>query len=60
MISAGQNIKYVQRQLGHSDIRQTLDIYGHLLPDAEKDAAEKLDQIFATIQLPREEIKNKK
>ncbi len=54
MISAGQNIKYIQRQLGHADIRQTLDTYGHLLPDAEKDAAEKLNAIFATAELPQE------
>lgn len=30
-ITAGQNIKYIQTQLGHSSIKLTLDIYGHLL-----------------------------
>ncbi len=33
-ISAGQNIKYIQNQLGHSSINITLDIYGHLFNDA--------------------------
>ena len=33
-ISAGQNIKYIQTQLGHSSIQITLDIYGHLFNDA--------------------------
>jgi integrase len=33
-IAAGQNIKYIQTQLGHSSINVTLDIYGHLFNDA--------------------------
>jgi integrase len=32
-IQAGQNIKYIQTQLGHSSIKVTLDIYGHLFND---------------------------
>jgi integrase len=34
-IAAGQNIKYIQTQLGHSSIKVTLDIYGHLFNDAD-------------------------
>jgi len=34
-ISAGQNIKYIQSQLGHASIKMTLDIYGHLFNDAD-------------------------
>ena len=34
-ISAGQNIKYIQTQLGHSSIQITLDIYGHLFNDPD-------------------------
>jgi integrase len=33
-IQAGQNIKYIQAQLGHSSINVTLDVYGHLFDDA--------------------------
>ncbi|MGD0627650.1 MAG: site-specific integrase [Thermodesulfobacteriota bacterium] len=33
-IAASQNIKYIQTQLGHSSIKVTLDIYGHLFNDA--------------------------
>jgi integrase len=33
-IAAGQNIKYIQTQLGHASIKMTLDIYGHLFNDA--------------------------
>ncbi len=32
-IAAGQNIKYIQTQLGHASIKMTLDIYGHLFSD---------------------------
>jgi integrase len=32
-IRNGQNIKYIQQQLGHSSIKVTLDIYGHLFND---------------------------
>jgi len=46
LISAGENIKFVQRQLGHSSINQTMDIYGHLLPDIEKEAPERLEKIL--------------
>ena len=34
-IRAGQNIKYIQRQLGHASINTTLDIYGHLFEDMD-------------------------
>lgn len=34
-IQAGQNIKYIQSQLGHASINITLDIYGHLFNDAD-------------------------
>jgi integrase len=34
-ISVGQNIKYIQSQLGHASIKMTLDIYGHLFNDAD-------------------------
>ncbi|MET8779837.1 tyrosine-type recombinase/integrase [Nocardia sp. NPDC004654] len=32
-ISAGANIKVVQRMLGHKTATLTLDLYGHLFPD---------------------------
>ena len=32
-IRNGKNIKYIQQQLGHSSIKVTLDIYGHLFND---------------------------
>lgn len=44
LISAGENPKWIQKQLGHSSIMITLDIYGHLLPETEKNASERLEQ----------------
>ncbi|HWR58782.1 MAG TPA: tyrosine-type recombinase/integrase [Thermodesulfovibrionales bacterium] len=34
-IQAGQNIKYIQGQLGHASINMTLDVYGHLFNDLD-------------------------
>lgn len=46
LIHRGENIKYVQRVLGHSSVQITLDIYGHLLPDAGQEVAERLEEFF--------------
>jgi len=34
-IQAGQNIKYIQAQLGHASINMTMDVYGHLFNDID-------------------------
>ena len=34
---------YVKEQLGHSSINVTVDIYGHLIPDGNKEAVDRLD-----------------
>jgi hypothetical protein len=34
-IQAGQNIKYIQGQLGHASINMTMDVYGHLFNDLD-------------------------
>ena len=43
LINQGENLKYIQTQLGHSSIKTTVDRYGHLLPDAHAGASERLD-----------------
>lgn len=45
-IEQGQNIKYIQAQLGHASIQTTLDRYGHLIKDVNQEEAEKLDSIL--------------
>ena len=42
-IEEGQNIKYIQRQLGHASIQTTLDRYGHLLSETNQEGARGLD-----------------
>jgi integrase len=42
-IEQGENIYYVQRQMGHSSIQVTIDVYGHLLETRKPDAAAKTD-----------------
>lgn len=39
------NALYIQRRLGHSDVKTTLSIYSHLYPNADTDITEKLGLI---------------
>ena len=42
MLSAGVLPNVVQRRLGHSKVEMTLNIYAHVLPDMQADAAKRL------------------
>ncbi|MEW5701577.1 MAG: site-specific integrase [Candidatus Zixiibacteriota bacterium] len=44
LIAQGENIKFIQHQLGHASATTTLDRYGHLMSDRNVEAAERLDQ----------------
>jgi integrase len=50
-IQSGQNIKYIQSQLGHSSINVTMDTYGHLFNDVNfsRQQVELLEQSFGNI-----------
>ena len=50
MISQGENIKFIQHQLGHGSITVTLDTYGHLLPESNMEAVERLSANVLTNQ----------
>ena len=43
LIQQGESPVYVQEQLGHSSIQVTVDVYGHLIPGANRDAVDRLD-----------------
>ncbi|MFA5866342.1 MAG: site-specific integrase [Actinomycetota bacterium] len=45
LIHQGENLKFVQSQLGHSSMRVTFDRYGHLLPAAGDEAMRRLDRM---------------
>lgn len=43
LIQAGESLVYIKDQLGHHSIKVTVDIYGHLVPGANKSAVDRLD-----------------
>jgi len=46
LLSMGVNIKVVQEILGHSRVDMTLDVYSHVLPGMQEDAAVKMSKLF--------------
>jgi len=44
LIAQGENIKFIQNQLGHGSIQVTLDRYGHLMPEVQHGVSERLEQ----------------
>ncbi|GAW91903.1 site-specific integrase [Calderihabitans maritimus] len=44
MLQGGVHPKVVSERLGHSGIGTTMDIYSHVMPDMQKEAAEKFEQ----------------
>ena len=51
MLNHGTPILVVSRRLGHAKPSITLDVYGHLLPSVQAEAAEMLDELIMPIQL---------
>jgi hypothetical protein len=52
------SLAYVRDQMGHHSIRITVDIYGHLVPGANKAAVDRVDDttgrnLYATAALVR-------
>jgi len=49
LIEQGENIKYIQTQLGHSSPTVTLNVYAHLMKEVNQDSACRLEKaIFET------------
>ncbi len=51
-ISAGANVKVVQRMLGHATAAMTLDLYGHLLDDDLSGVADALGKAIESAAVP--------
>jgi integrase len=49
LLAAGVNIKVVAERLGHTDPAVTLRVYSHLMPDAQAEAAARIDAIFGRL-----------
>ena len=53
LLSDGASPVYVKEQLGHSSIKMTVDIYGHLIPSSNRDMVNRMDtQQTATYPQP--------
>ena len=46
MLSQNVPPKDVQEIAGHASFKTTMDIYGHLMPGAQREAAKKMDKLF--------------
>ena len=47
LLSQGEHPKVVQERLGHSTIAVTMDVYSHVTPTMQRNAADRLDALFA-------------
>jgi integrase len=48
MLAQGTHPKVVSERLGHATVGITLDIYSHVLPGLQREAAERLDSLLVT------------
>jgi integrase len=53
MLAENVHPKVVQERLGHSSIAITMDIYSHLMPNMQADAAAKVDAALKAAKKPR-------
>jgi integrase len=51
LINQGVPAKNISARLGHSNISTTMDIYGHILKSADKEAADRLEQVYQKIKI---------
>jgi integrase len=47
LLAAGVPVKVVSERLGHTKIAMTLDVYAHVLPAMDRDAADRFGQLLA-------------
>jgi integrase len=45
LLMKGESPAYVKEQLGHSSIKMTVDVYGHFIPRANRQAVNKLPSL---------------
>jgi len=50
LIALGAHPKAIQDRLGHSDIRVTLNTYGHLFPSLEESLTDRLDALYRSAE----------
>jgi integrase len=50
LIASGMDVLTISRRLGHGSPAITLTVYGHLMPDTDKRAAEVMEQALASLE----------
>ena len=50
MLNHGIPVIVVSRRLGHAKPSITLDVYGHLLPSLQEEAAQKIDELITPVE----------
>ena len=60
LIEQGENIKYIQSQLGHSTPTVTLNVYAHLMKPVNQEAACRLESMLFETNGDQMETKTKK
>jgi len=60
LLQNGESLAYVKDQLGHASIRMTVDVYGHLVPGANRQAVNKLPSLDESdpVELPSKQFHN--
>lgn len=48
MLAAGEDLTFIQAQVGHVDLTTTLNVYSHLLPEKEKGAGLRIGEAFTS------------
>jgi integrase len=57
LLRAGVAPKVAQTRLGHSTVAVTMNIYSHVLPSMDRDAAEKIEHVFAVDPTEKKQAK---
>ncbi len=60
LIEQGENIKYIQSQLGHSSPTVTLNVYAHLMKPSNQESARQLEKTVFEVNGDQMETKTKK
>lgn len=45
--------KVVQEAMGHESLKVTMDLYGHLLPNQQRDAMRRINALYASRERAR-------
>jgi len=46
-LASGEHVKVVSERLGHSSTTMTMDVYSHVLPGMQEDAARRMEHLLS-------------